>query len=167
LRLRVAKPSVIVGAKAAADSLVLVPFPEDLWGKITDVEDGSTKDILDRAFWNAEGFSRSPTLPRFVGEFKRKTGNMNRNQLVMDMGTFQSQLQALSINTILWGGTYFDGKFEIFSSRRRGQKVRNIDLTDIVVLYYSTGGDQFSCDLDVDGSCRFPQVLFIHVHLST
>jgi len=58
LRLRVAKPSVVVGAKAAADSLVLVPFPEDLWGRITDVEDGDTaKDILDKAFWNAEGFS--------------------------------------------------------------------------------------------------------------
>ena len=157
MRLRVAEPSVVVGVTAAADSLVLVPFPEDLWGGITDVEDGDTaKDILDRAFWNSEGFSRSPTLPRFVGEFKGNTGNMNRNQLVMDMGTFQSQLQALSMNTILWGGTYSDGKFEIFSSRRRGQKVRDLDLTDIVVLYDSAGGDQFSCDLDVDGSCRFP-----------
>ena len=92
---------------------------------------------------------------------------MNWNQLVMDMGTFQSQLQALSINTILWGGTNFDGKFKIFSSHRCGQKVCNLDLTDIVVFYYSTDGDQFSCDLDVDGSCQFPQVLFIHVQLST
>ncbi|KIM81513.1 hypothetical protein PILCRDRAFT_8576 [Piloderma croceum F 1598] len=124
LRLRVAKPSVIVGAKAAADLLVLIPFPEDLWGRITDIEDSNTaKDILDRAFWNAEGFSRSPTLPHFVGEFKRNTSNMNWNQLVMDMGTFQSQLQALSINTILWGGTYFDGKFKIFSSHRCGPKM--------------------------------------------
>jgi len=153
LRLWVAKPSVIVSVKAAADSLVLVPFPEDLWGKITDIDDGDTaKDILDRAFWNAEGFSRSPTQPCFIGEFKCSTGNMNQNQLVMDMGTFHSQLQALSINTILWGGTYSDGQFEIFSLRRRGRKVRNLDLIDIVVLYYSTGGDQFSCNLDVDRS---------------
>jgi len=123
LRLPVAKQSIEVGVKAAADSLALVPFPKDLWGRITDVKEGDIdKDILDRAFWNAEGVSRSPTLPRFVGEFKRNPGNMNRNQLVMDMGTFQSQLQALSINTILWGGTYADGKFEIFSSLRRGQK---------------------------------------------
>ena len=138
MRLPVAKQFLEVGVKAAADSLVLVPFPEGLWGRITDVEDGNTaKDILDRAFWNAEGFSRSPTLPRFVGEFKRNTGNMNWNQLVMDMGTFQSQLQALSINTILWGGTYFDGKFEIFSSHRRGQKVRDLDLADIVALLFN------------------------------
>ena len=86
---------------------------------------------------------------------------------MMDMGTFQSQLQALSIDTILWGATYFNGKFKIFSSHRHGQKVRNLYLTDIVVLYYSTGGNQLSCDLDVDGSCRFSQVLFIHVQLST
>lgn len=165
MRLRAAEPSVVVGVKAAADALVLVPFPEELWGKIID---GNTaKDILDRAFWDAAGWSGSPTLPCFVGEFKCNTGNINRNQLVMDMGTFQSQLEALSINKILWGGTYSDGNFEIFSSRRRGKKVHNPDLTDIVVLYYSSGGDQFSCDLDVDGSCRFPQVLFIHVQLST
>jgi hypothetical protein len=48
------------------------------------------KDILDRAFWNTEHFFQSLTLPCFVGEFKRNTGNMNWNQLVMDMGTFQS-----------------------------------------------------------------------------
>jgi hypothetical protein len=80
----------------------------------------------------------SPTLPHFVRKFKHNTGNMNQNQLVMAMGTFQSQLQALSIN---WGGTDADGEFEIFSSRRCGQKVRNLDLTDNVVLYYSTDSD--------------------------
>ena len=40
---------------AAADLLALVPFLEDLWGSITDVEESDTgKDILDRAFRNPE-----------------------------------------------------------------------------------------------------------------
>jgi len=93
------------------------------------------KTILDRAYWNAEGFIGPPTLPRFIGEFEHSTGILNQNQLAMDMGTFQSQLRALGIYTILWGGTYADGSFEIFSSHWRGDTVRNLDLTDNVVLY--------------------------------
>jgi hypothetical protein len=85
LRLQVANSSIVVGVKAVADLLTLVSFPQDIWQSIIDESDNE-KDILDRAFWNAEGLSQSPTLPRFTGEFKHNTGNMNRNRLVMDMG---------------------------------------------------------------------------------
>ena len=51
------------------------------------------------------------------------------------MATFQSQLRALGINKILWGGTYATGIFEIFSSRSTGTQVRDLDLTRNVVLY--------------------------------
>ena len=87
MRLQVANSSIVIGVKAVADSLTLVPFPQNIWQSILDESDNE-KDILDRAFWNAEGLSQSPTLPRFIGEFKHNIGNMNWNWLVMDMGTF-------------------------------------------------------------------------------
>ena len=88
---------------------------------------------MDRAFWDAECGSL-PTLPRFSGEFKRNTANHNRNQLMMDMVTFQSQLRALDIAEILWGATCAGGVFEIFSSRNEGTQVRDLHLTHNVVL---------------------------------
>ena len=92
---------------------------------------------MDRAFWDAECGSL-PTLPRFSGEFKRNTANHNRNQLMMDMVTFQSQLRALGITEILWGATCAGGVFEIFSSRNEGTQVRDLHLTHNVVLYVPT-----------------------------
>jgi hypothetical protein len=55
---------------------------------------------------------------------------------MIDMATFQLQLQALSITEILWGATYAGGIFEIFSSCSNGTKVRDFDLTHNVVLYF-------------------------------
>ncbi|KIM75418.1 hypothetical protein PILCRDRAFT_827342 [Piloderma croceum F 1598] len=106
----------------------LIPLPQALWESIID-------KVLDRAFWEAKGGSE-PTLPCFAGEFKRNTASHNRNQLMIDMATFQSQLRALGLTKILWGATYAGGVFEIFSSRRKGTK-RDVDPPHIVVLYVS------------------------------
>jgi hypothetical protein len=131
LRLPATETDVVVGVKAAADSLTFVPLPRDLWERIVD---GVTeKHVLDRAFWDA-GCGSVPTLPRFSGEFKRNTANQNRNQLMIDMATFQSQLRALGLTKILWGATYAGGVFEIFSSRSNGTKVRDVHLIHNVVL---------------------------------
>jgi len=118
-----------VGVKAAADSLALVRFPQVLWEPIFDKVD--EKHVLDRAFWDAEGGSE-PTLPCFAGEFKRDTASHNRNRLMMDMATFQSQLRALGIKKILWGATYAGGVFEIFSSRSNSTKTGSHGVSNLI-----------------------------------
>ena len=52
LRLRATNTDVAVGAKAAADSLALVPLPQVLWERI--LYKCREKDVLDRALWNAD-----------------------------------------------------------------------------------------------------------------
>ena len=120
-----------MGVTAAADSLAFVPFPPDLWQGILEGEDNENH-VLDRAFWSAECDS-TPTLLRFCGEFKRSAGNRNRNQLMIDMVTFQSQQRAFGMNEILWGATCAAGRFEIFSSCRAPKNVRDLYLTHNVV----------------------------------
>ena len=120
-----------MGVTGAADSLAFVPFPPDLWQGILEGEDNENH-VLDRAFWSAECDS-TPTLLRFCGEFKRGAGNRNRNQLMIDMVTFQSQQRALGMNEILWGATCAAGRFEIFSSCRAPKNVRDLYLTHNVV----------------------------------
>ena len=131
MRLRATKTDIVVGVRAAADSLVLVPFPPHVWQSILDSGDDH-QHVLDRAFWDAECHS-SPTLPRFCGEFKHSTANHNQNQLMIDMATLHSQQRALGMNEILWGATYAGGLFEIFSSRSTSKKVRDLLLTHNVV----------------------------------
>ena len=133
LRLKATKSDLGVGVEAAADSLALVPFPEDLWQSIV-AEGVNEAHILDRASWDAPADSH-PTLPRFVGEFKRNNAAHNRNQLLIDMATFHSQLRALNVTELLWGATYARGRFETFSSHRSGTMVRDLDLTHNVVPY--------------------------------
>jgi hypothetical protein len=99
LRLQATKTNVVVSAKAAADLLALVPLPQDLWECIF-TKGPKEKPTLDRVFWDAQGDSQL-TLPCFTGEFKCNTGHQNRNWLMIDIATFQSQLWALSINKII------------------------------------------------------------------
>jgi hypothetical protein len=119
LRLRASlSQTVCVGANTISDALVVLPFSANLMDRISLAMCVTTKlgTLYPNTFWS-KGTSGKNSLIVFACEYKGDYGACNKNQLVMDFATAQSQRRALGLDPgIIWGATYAEGSFEVYSS---------------------------------------------------
>ncbi|KAF5377878.1 hypothetical protein D9615_006677 [Tricholomella constricta] len=110
-----------VGPTAIADIVVLMPIPAATMDKIHTALRKTTHraafhEVYSRLYWQPVIADKN-SLIDFCGEFKKRPNFQNRNQLLLDLRTAQSQRRAFGLpNTILWGAVYSAGQFEVISS---------------------------------------------------
>jgi hypothetical protein len=121
MKLRKSVSSISVSLKAVVDAVVLIPIPGEVMDKIGVAVRDSTKvevleETLHRLYWKPEAVDEN-SLMAFVGEFKKRLGTHNRNQLLADLLTAQSQRRAFGLpDIIVWGAVCSAGQFQVFSS---------------------------------------------------
>lgn len=115
------RSGINVGPTAIADIFVLMPIPKAIMDKIyTALRKKTGGAALDEAYsrlyWQPV-IEDENSLIDFCGEFKKRPNFQNRNQLLFDLRTAQSQRRAFGLpNTILWGAVCSAGQFQVFSS---------------------------------------------------
>jgi hypothetical protein len=108
--------------KAIVDTVVLRPIPGATMDKVRAairkaVGRDNYMNTLSRLYWQPTVQDQN-TLIAFAGEFKKRPGNSNRNQLLLDFGTAQSQRRAFGLSDIIiWGAVCSQGQFEVYSSQ--------------------------------------------------
>jgi hypothetical protein len=86
----------------------MIPIPGPLMDKIGEaVRDATEVEVLEetllRLYWKPEAVDDN-SLMAFVGEFTKRPNDRNRNQLLADLLTAQSQRRAFGLpDIIIWG----------------------------------------------------------------
>ncbi|KAF8224543.1 hypothetical protein L208DRAFT_1381041 [Tricholoma matsutake] len=134
-------PSISVGPKAFADTVVMMPIPKAMMDKIhtairkgTDVE--VREEIISRLYWQPTVEDEN-SLMDFCGEFKKRPGFYNRNQLLIDLRTAQSQRRAFGLpDIIVWGAVCAAGRFQVYSSNWSEDRVsaKTLETLDAVAV---------------------------------
>ena len=158
---------------------MVLPVPERLSRDISVamrgmVEATNRQAAYANAFWSKDTTGEN-SLIVFASEYKTSESTRNKNQLGMDFGAAQSQRRALGLDSaIVWGATYAEGCFEVFSSEWENDVQFSLLSTHHVTHYFSGYRICTSSPLEFARPGRFHEVLFVplypcgyHSHFAT
>jgi hypothetical protein len=110
-----------------------MPIPKATMDTIhTAIRKGTEVDVreetISRLYWQPTVEDEN-SLMDFCGEFKKRPVFYNRNQLLIDLHTAQSQRRAFCLpDIIVWGAVCAAGRFQVYSSKWSEDRVVRLAL---------------------------------------